>query len=276
MKLILIFALIRSFYNLPRIIPIILSHGIGDSCDSTNIEVFKDNLKEALKHPNLIIDIKCIGHENFFERIFNIVNLRQQSEEVCKKLNSFILTNPNFKDGFHLIGLSAGAIKDRYIIQHCNIGKVKVYVSIGAPQLGINSLFTSVIKDLDMNSEYGSFIQELNNMKHYNKAYHQRLLAIEKMILIKFENDNYIKPANSAWFGFEEAGKDYVNESKLYQKEIHSEGKEGIGIKQLYDSGKINFHMIDKAEHLDFGLDEMQLYLKLPLTGIKYRRLKRR
>jgi palmitoyl-protein thioesterase len=83
-----------------------------------------------------------------------------------------------------------------------------------------------------------TFLAEINNEKKINQDYIDRLQALNKFVMIKFENDTIVQPVETSWFGFYKPGSDTelltLEESELFTKDK-------LGLKKMKDEGKLEF-----------------------------------
>ncbi|KAG2181595.1 hypothetical protein INT44_008410, partial [Umbelopsis vinacea] len=88
------------------------------------------------------------------------------------------------------------------------------------------------------------FLPDINNefLLHRNKTYKQNLLSLNKLVLIKFAEDETVRPAESAWFWFfnEEGDLIPLEDQPLYTKDW-------LGLKKLNEDGKIDFEVCPGA-----------------------------
>lgn len=90
----------------------------------------------------------------------------------------------------------------------------------------------------DLYKSKSSFLSDLNNEQSINKDYIERLQALEKFIMIKFENDTIVQPVETSWFGFYKPGSD-KELITLEESEIFTKDK--LGLKKMKEDGKLVF-----------------------------------
>ena len=69
-------------------------------------------------------------------------------------------------------------------------------------------------------------------------AYAKNLPLLEKMVLVKFNQDSVVVPRESSHFGFYAPGQDEVIVD-MTQLPVYTENR--IGLKEMYENGKIVF-----------------------------------
>jgi len=207
-----------------------------------------------------------------------VTSFNYQVRKGCEKIKN----DPNFQGDFSVVGISQGALHARHIIEKCDMkGRVKRYVSIGGPQMGVGSIpqctggifcqvvnkvagslvYYSIIqmivgpagyfKDVsqyDTYLGYSSFLSDLNNEKpEKNESYKERFSALEKTVLIKFSEDTMIIPKETAWFQFYN---DKMEVAELKDQEFYK--SDFLGVKKLNEEGKISFVEL-QGNHLQFS-----------------------
>jgi len=261
--------------------PIILWHGMGDSCcNPMSMGAIKKLLEKNI--PQVYVLSLEIG-KNVFEDTENgfFMNVNSQVEMVCQQLSK----DDKLKDGYNAIGFSQGGQFLRAVAQRCPQPSMKNLISVGGQHQGVYGLphcpasatICSAVRRLLNYGAYESFVQnslvqaeywhdpldeatyraksiflaDINNEKVQNDTYKQNLLKLQNLVLVKFLKDTMVVPPDSEWFGFYAPGQaatiQQFNETELYQKDR-------IGLKQLDEAGKLAFLSVD-ADHLRFTDD---------------------
>ena len=260
--------------------PVALFHGIGDSCSNRGMK----NLSKFFSDELGGVYVKCIesagGISDWFTAFIS------QARKACEAIKN----DPNFKGEFSVVGISQGSLLGRYVIQACDMkGRVKRYVSIGGPQMGVTKfphcdsgffcnrvnylvkqgVYLSLVQktigpagyfrtntDLNSYKKYSTFLADLNNEKEEkNNEYKKRIKNLEKVVLIKFSRDTMILPKETAWFQiYDEKG----NVSELTETEFYKE--DWLGIKYLHTLKRIEFIEL-KGDHLNFSRKDIQDYM---------------
>ena len=260
--------------------PVAIFHGIGDSCNTRRADRFEayfwDNLDGAYT--------KCIetggGSEDW------VTSFRSQAEKACETIRN----DPNFDEDFSIVGMSQGGLLARYIIQSCEMkGRVKRFISIGGPQMGVgkvpkcdSGIFCTIVNKLVKTAIYSSYVQnyigpagyfkDIRNYNTYleassfladinnerpvkNQEYKNRFLMLEKVVLIKFSEDTVIIPRETAWFEFYDNNKKVVDlkDSEFYKNDF-------IGVRKLYEQAKISFVQLS-GNHLSFNYDDLDEFV---------------
>jgi len=109
--------------------PVVLIHGLGDSCSNSGMKniarVFSDELG---------VHAECIESGDGFNSVF-FGTMQWQEDTACANLKA----NPKFagKD-IDIVGISQGSLIGRGLIQNCDFGgSVKKFISIGGPHMGV-------------------------------------------------------------------------------------------------------------------------------------------
>uniref|UniRef100_A0A7S0NFJ3 Palmitoyl-protein thioesterase 1 n=1 Tax=Hanusia phi TaxID=3032 RepID=A0A7S0NFJ3_9CRYP len=185
---------------------------------------------------------------------------------------TIISKDPKLAGGFHAIGFSQGGLFLRALVQICPQAKVQSLISIGGPQQGVFGLprcithspfcetmrkllemgaYESIVQKRSVQAQYWQdpvnreeylkyniFLPDINNNFEDKKAtYRDRILSLDKMVLVKFLNDTVVVPRESTWFEFYQDGQDEqiqpLKASNLYLEDW-------IGLKSLDAVGKLD------------------------------------
>lgn len=171
----------------------------------------------------------------------------------------------------------------------CNNPPVKNLITFGSPHAGTadipacdkESVSCSLMRSIVKNGVYWNWIQNSivqaqyyktwQNLDRYYKAniflpdlnqegpfitlkkeYRERLLSLERLVLVRFINDTIIKPRDSAWFSFfDESGQ---------IKDIHDQDwykNDTLGIKSLDASDRIEFLSLP-GTHMQIPLEQFK------------------
>ena len=257
------------------IYPIAIFHGILESCDMENTSKLVNDLKIDLG-----VHVECVEIGNgYLDTIMK--NMKSQVEEACEKINS----NPNFQSKFNILGLSQGTLIGRYVIEKCELrGQVMRYMSLDGPQMGIGTIpkistcgtfcdflvnitvpifnglkgrigpadYFRYKYDQQYYMENNVFLKMLNNEnEEKDEEIKRRFSSLEKVKLIKNNNDTTIVPRESSWFEFYDFdGNDIVplKESDFYKNDY-------IGLRKLDEEGKLSFATF-RGEHIIYNIVE--------------------
>jgi len=256
-------------------IPIAIFHGIGDSCSNGGMDQITKYFGRKVGAYSVCIETAG----GFFDFV---TSFESQYENACKQVKA----DPNLQGEFSVVGLSQGALLARAIIQRCDMkGRVKRFVSIGGPQAGvakipqctwdlvcwpINFIADKLVYfylvqhfvgpagyfknpgDFTDYQKYSSFLANLNNeVDNKNPEYKERMINLDKVVLIKFNADTMILPGETAWFSFYDANQNLVNykDTELYKQDF-------VGIKTLDERGAINFASLP-GNHLNFSYSDI-------------------
>lgn len=207
--------------------PTAIFHGLEDQCINPGMHNFAREVSEKTG-----AYAKCVEVGNGAETsLFG--NFRHQAEMACEA----ILANPEFDGEFNVMGLSQGSLLARYIAEECPIkGKIRNYLSIGGPNMGVSDLpgcfdgtLCSYINYVCRNLAYFPFIQSFVgpagyfrdplHMTHYlnqseflpylnneagtddaKTAIKDRFTALNAVMLVLFTEDSVVYPKESEWF----------------------------------------------------------------------------
>ena len=263
--------------------PIALFHGIIKDCQSDQMIGIKNRLEKYLNTKVYCIEIGN-GSVNSIT-----MNLEQQSKIACDKIKN----HPAFQNKFNIFGVSQGTIISRYIIEKCNYnGKIQNYVSLMGPQMGIGYIpkltcgklcdyINKVVSDYENKNpqklmnilgpasywkyryhydrylKHNVYLKDLNNEGDVKKIeYKNRILNLNKILLIKGSQDTVICPKESSWFEFYDInGKNIVplKDSEFYKKDF-------IGLRQMNEKGRLKFALFN-AEHVKYSENEFVTHI---------------
>lgn len=259
-------------------VPIVLWHGMGDSCCfSFSLGKVQQILENAI--PGVYINSIRIG-KNVVEDVENSYfgNINNQVEQVCKQLSE----DTRLQQGYNAIGFSQGAQFLRAIAQRCPNPPMLNLISLGGqhqgvyglPKCSLTSRLCDYIRRMLNHGAYLWFIQEslvqaafwhdplneneyrkknifladINNENDINTDYKDNLQKLQALVLVKFENDTMVKPVESEWFGFYKSGQtdevQSLQQSELYQQDW-------LGLRAMDVSGKVHFISLP-GDHLQF------------------------
>jgi palmitoyl-protein thioesterase len=252
--------------------PIAVFHGLGDICLNPGMSDFTKKLGK---------ETDSISH--CFESGGSLLDFSTSFVSQAQKACDHLKNHEDFKGkDISVVGLSQGALIARYIIEECNFGgSVKRFISIGGPQMGVaafphcesgigcnilNKITGSVVYYSAIQNHVGpagyfkvyndeesfikgsTFLAELNNERitPNSESYKNKIMSLEKMVLIKFEKDTMIIPRETAWFQFYNEKKELLEfkDTEVYKKDL-------IGLKGLNEAGKIVMDSIN-GDHLQF------------------------
>ncbi|RZC35760.1 palmitoyl-protein thioesterase 1, partial [Asbolus verrucosus] len=196
----------------------------------------------------------------------HILSLRIGDSEVTDVENGYFLhpdkqiqmacdiikNDPLLADGFNAIGFSQGAQFLRALVQRCSAVKIKNLISLGG-QHQVQKLLVqaSYWHDPLHETEYknfSTFLSDINNEITLNEDYIERLQTLDNFVLVKFENDTIVEPAETEWFGFYKPGQSEeiqtLKESTLYIDDR-------LGLRKLDEDSKLHFLAVP-GNHLKF------------------------
>lgn len=261
--------------------PIVLWHGMGDSCcTSFSLGAFKTFLEENI--PGVYVKSLMFGNsmvQDVESGFFLSPNI--QIATACKVLSE----DPKLANGFNGIGFSQGSQFFRGLVQRCGDKlKVKTLVSLGGQHQGVYGLphcfaikqkTCDYIRELLNYAAYNSFLQkhlvqatywhdplaeqkyrqksaflsDINNELFVNNTYVKNLNKLERFVLVKFDEDSMVQPRESAWFGFYTPGQS-VNMTTLQDSRLYLEDR--LGLRKMDKEGRLIF-LSSPTDHLRFS-----------------------
>jgi len=205
--------------------------------------------------------------------------VEKQIAMVCKKISE----DEKLQNGFNGMGFSQGGQFMRAIAEVCPQGMKKL-ISFGGQHQGIyglpscpgeNHVICDYIRrmlnygayehwiqsrlvqaqywhdplDEDTYEKYSLFLSGINNAKKVkNETYKDNFTKLQKLVLVKFDQDSVVDPRGTEWFGYYKPGQGKVmipyNETNLYTEDW-------IGLRKLDNEGKVDFLSVE-GDHLRF------------------------
>jgi palmitoyl-protein thioesterase len=261
--------------------PIAVFHGIGDSCEgwmNTWTNYIGNNTNSYAR---------CI--ESGANQLSIFSSIQQQSETACKIINE----DENFKNDFSIVGFSQGGLIGRYILEKCQMkGTVRKFLTVGTPHMGIESIpcpeklnflcnsgtflaqylvYTPFVDRLyaplayvrtpsteNLYRKYNKFLANLNNESFTVtdcEVFKRKFENLEKLVLIKFKNDDVVIPKESAWF--QKYDREYhledLKDSVFYKEDF-------LGLRYLDQNGRVKFYEFE-GKHMKLTKEEIDLYV---------------
>ncbi|XP_058807735.1 palmitoyl-protein thioesterase 1 [Phymastichus coffea] len=259
--------------------PVVLWHGMGDSCCFPfSLGQIKAILEERI--PGVRVKSVKIGDslaqdvENSYFR-----NVNEQVRQVCEELAQ----DETMRHGYNAIGFSQGGQFLRAVAQRCPEPPMLKLITLGAQHQGVYGLpncaslehylcnhlrqvlhyaaYFKFIQDKLVQAEYwhdpmkeddykrrSIFLADINNELRINETYKRNLKRLEKLVLVKFENDTMVEPRESEWFGFYKPGQAVETES-LRESAIYKEDR--LGLREMDEDNKLHFLSVE-GNHLQF------------------------
>jgi len=274
--------------------PVVLWHGMGDSCcNPSSMGSIKKLIEQQI--PGVYVLSLEIGKsvaedtENGF-----LKNVNTQIEMVCDQLAK----DPNLQGGYNSMGFSQGGQFLRAIAQRCPNPPMKNLISIGGQHQGVygfprcpgsevlcNTMrkmlnygaYVGFVQNTLVQAEYwhdplheddyvskSVFLADINNERTpKNETYKTNLMKLQNFVMVKFTKDTMVQPPDSEWFGFYTAGQ-ATNLFTLQQSALYTE--DWLGLQQMDKAGKLHFLAVD-ADHLQIPEDTLvndiiNVYLK--------------
>jgi palmitoyl-protein thioesterase len=261
-------------------VPVVLWHGMGDSCANNSSMKRIISLIESYD-----IKVYCISSPGYLGDVAGsfIGNVDEQIDKVCQNLKESLGAA---HDGYIGIGFSQGGLFMRALLQKCDEGgpRMKVLISLGGPQGGVASLpgcpvgkstpsywcsfleslvgglaYTSIAQDTVVQAQYlynpgeftAPFLEDMNAVRsgcgeHWTQ-YRRRILEVDTIALFSFSEDDMLEPPQSSHFG-------YFNGSEIVALEDQPGVYRCLGFGDLVKSGRLHLHTLEGAKHMQFSL----------------------
>uniref|UniRef100_A0A2C9JHT0 Palmitoyl-protein thioesterase 1 n=1 Tax=Biomphalaria glabrata TaxID=6526 RepID=A0A2C9JHT0_BIOGL len=260
--------------------PVVLWHGMGDSCCNP---LSMGSIKKLIENQvggGVYVKSLEIGN-NVVEDTENgfLMNVNRQIEIVCDQLQK----DPKLQQGYNALGFSQGGQFLRAIAQRCPSPPMLNLVSFGGQHQGVYGFprcpgenqticdyvrkllnvgaYVSWIQNFLVQAEYwhdplneeeyknkSVFLADINQERKFNSTYKDNLLKLKNLVLVMFSEDTMVDPKESEWFGFYIEGQSKavynMTQSQLYQQDL-------LGLKELNESGRLTL-LSSPTDHLQF------------------------
>merc|ERR1712095_58618 len=271
-----------AFSQAQESLPVVIWHGMGDSCCNP---VSMGRIKEVIEAEtnSYVLSLK-IGLTIIDDTINGFLKpVDKQIEMVCQQLAE----DPELQNGYNAIGFSQGGQFLRAVAQRCPQPPMKNLITFGAQHQGVFGFpncpgemdpFCDIVRDLLNYGAYVEFVQdflvqaqywhdplhfetyvekslfiaEVNNEKaEKNASYAINLAQLENFVMVKHNQDSMVEPRESGHFEFYYPGQADVIQP-LKESPIYTEDR--IGLKTLDESGRLHFLSVE-GNHLEFSRD---------------------
>lgn len=279
-KLFIFIFLIKLIAGTPT--SIVLWHGMGDTCCmSFSLGAFKIFLEKTI--PGVYVTSIRVGNSTI-EDMENgyFMNPNKQIDYACNRLAE----DPNLKNGINAIGFSQGSQFLRAVVQRCGhiLPPIKNLITLGGQHQGVYGLprcaalqhpscdyvrqllnyaayehwvQSALVQatywhdplDEDTYKHRSIFLSDINNEVYINQTYIHNLNNLERLVMVKFNNDTIVQPRETEWFGFYEPGQ-ATKIMTLQDSQIYLEDR--LGLKKMEQAGKLVF-LSTEGDHLRFS-----------------------
>ncbi|KAK7812410.1 hypothetical protein U0070_001508 [Myodes glareolus] len=268
------------YLNPPSPPPLVIWHGMGDSCcNPISMGAIKKMVEKEL--PGIYVLSLEIG-KNMMEDVENsfFLNVNSQVKIVCQILEK----DPKLQQGYNAMGFSQGGQFLRAVAQRCPSPPMINLISVGGQHQGVFGLprcpgessyicdfirktinagaYSKVVQERLVQAQYwhdpikedvyrnhSIFLADINQERSVNESYKKNLMALKKFVMVKFLNDSIVDPVDSEWFGFYRSGQAKetipVQESTIYKEDR-------LGLKQMDKAGKLVF-LAKEGDHLQLS-----------------------
>ncbi|XP_060582407.1 palmitoyl-protein thioesterase 1-like isoform X2 [Ruditapes philippinarum] len=259
-------------------VPVVIWHGMGDSCCNPLSMGSIKKLIEKNIHDVYVrsLEIGSSIEEDTLNGFF--MNVNDQINMVCQKL----ATDKKLQSGYNAIGFSQGGQFLRAIAQRCPSPPMLNLISVGGQHQGVFGLphcpasaticeyvrklldkgaYISEIQSRLVQAEYwhdplneneykakSVFLADINQETTVNQTYKTNLQKLKNLVLVKFLQDTMVEPRESEWFGYYKPGQD-KDLYTMFESPLYTEDK--LGLKTLNATGRLHFLSSD-SDHLQF------------------------
>ncbi|XP_057520295.1 uncharacterized protein LOC130800712 isoform X1 [Amaranthus tricolor] len=289
-SLVLVFFFFLIYIPTSTSVPFVLLHGVGQTCADKKVSYFTNQLSNWSATQGYCLESSYSRFNSWF------LTLESQASIVCSRVKEM----NELKQGFHMIGLSQGAIIARAVLEFCDgAPPVKNLITLAGAHAGTAStpfcrfkvlcalsayvlnffIYTNFVQDHLAASGYiripsnelkyfskSKFLPKLNNEipDQRNETYKERFTGLENLVLIMCKDDKVLIPRETSWFGH--FSKTIFSEVlRPQQTSLYVE--DWIGLKALDEAGKVKYIGV-RGDHLDISDNDMKEHI-VPYLKIK-------
>uniref|UniRef100_A0AAQ4QLI0 Palmitoyl-protein thioesterase 1 n=1 Tax=Gasterosteus aculeatus aculeatus TaxID=481459 RepID=A0AAQ4QLI0_GASAC len=243
-------------------VPLVLWHGMGDSCcNPLSMGAIKKMIEEEISG---IYVISLMIGKNVVQDTENgfFMDVNEQVSMVCSQLGGQFL---------------------RAVAQRCPSPPMKNLISVGGQHQGVYGLpkcpgesshvcdmirkalnsgaYTDLVQkhlvqaqywhdplNEDLYKTHSLFLADINQEKAVNETYRKNLQSLEKFVMVKFLQDSVVDPVDTEWFGFLKTGQAKETET-LQESVLYKEDR--LGLAAMDKVGKLAF-LSSEGDHLQF------------------------
>lgn len=262
--------------------PLVLWHGLGDSCHSEGMDRITQVLQDTL--PGVHVHLVCLDEDEGRDADAGLLgDVVEQVAAACRQLAE----DPKLANGFNALGFSQGGVFLRGVVEMCTAVQVRTLVTFGSPHLGVADLPTShcgawdwVCRQRDRalkaqvwreavqhlvvpaqyfrtwDTGYDQYLEHLHYLAHLNSErphanlsrYAEQMLRLTQLVLVMFDQDTVLKPKELAWVmgDTDASGEMYRFEDTVVYR------NDTFGLRLLHTRGRVAFHTVDD-EHMRFS-----------------------
>ncbi|XP_044734999.1 palmitoyl-protein thioesterase 1 isoform X2 [Chrysoperla carnea] len=268
--------------NKTDIKPVVIWHGMGDSCC---FPFSMGRIKKLIERevPGIYVLSLQIGDSIPSDVENGYFMLVKKQLEIAHDL---IVNDPKLKNGFNSLGFSQGGLFLRALAQKYSSPAMYNLISMGGPQQGVYGIpncgsvahetcnyirkllnyaaYKSWVQNYLVQATYwhdplnekeyrkGSiFLADINNENVVNQTYINNLQKLNKFVMVRFENDTTVQPRDTEWFYWYKPGQ-AVEVQKLQDTYLYEEDR--LGLKYMDEQKKLVF-LETPGDHLQFTDD---------------------
>ena len=275
-------------------LPIVLLHGMGDSCCALgSIGGVAKFLESRL---GVFVHSIATGEGELRDVASSFFgNVNEQVAGICEGLRAL---RSELSGGFHMVGFSQGGQFLRAVVQRCGHelpGPVHTLVTLGGQHQGVSNspvcaraaggaaqqacaavqaalavgAYSPYVREHIVQAQYfkdpsyydtylerNVFLPDINNEREgeRNPLYKKNLSSLERLVLLKFEDDSVVEPAESSLFGFWETDED--EEKGEGRRRSRGEARKIVPLceSRLYREDWLGLRALDERNGADRGV----------------------
>lgn len=261
-------------------VPLIIWHGFGDAFDSDGMKGVGDIYRDIYPG-SAVYSVRLAEDSDGDRRSSFFGNLNDELSDVCQQIQN--TKDLRLAKGANMVGFSQGGLFARGLVERCNSPRVRNLMTFGSPHNGINTFancadddwwcntWSGTLKsntwtewvqsnlvpaqyfrdasDLKNYRENSNFLADVNNEREKrNETYADNIASLDRFVLIRFKDEDVVKPVVSPWFGDLNTTNGKV--IKLGDRALYRQ--DWLGLKELDNSGGLLFQEIN-GRHMQIG-----------------------
>lgn len=264
-------------------IPVVLWHGMGDTCClPTSMGSIKRQIERRV--PGTFVYSVKVGDSIFDDFIRGFLgNVDADITQICEKVANI----SELSNGYHAMGFSQGGQFLRALAQRCPNPPMRNLITFGGQHQGVygvpncdpslkvcdllrqiatSLLYQKEVQDNSVQAEYwhdpldpqrynssNIFMTDINNERTINEEYRTNLKKLWNFVMVQFTEDTEVTPRESEWFGFYDDGQAKTLHT-LENSTLYTEDR--LGLKEMNEQGRLVKYAI-KGNHLQISKEQL-------------------
>lgn len=274
-------------------LPLLIWHGLGDRFDAEGLHTVGELAAQVHPGTEVhYIRVAESGSDDQTGTFFGNIST-QSAEICTSLSNNPNLTSPSGHIRADALGFSQGGQFLRGLIERCPALRVRSLLTFGSQHNGIaqfqrcgtwdllckgavaivgGNAWTDYVQNRVVPAQYyrevnkttglpteeylehSHFLADINNEREgKNEVYKKRMAALEKFVMVVFEDDKTVVPKESGWFA--EVNETSGEVTPLREREVYK--RDWLGLRELDGKGGLFFEKV-KGEHMQLDKGDLK------------------